>query len=159
DNDIITIIARDGSYDPAADGVQDFTVSVNDGNDVLYINVPTLFVDALAGNDQIHVHEPAPNNAVWNTQIMVAGGAASALQSGIGDSLVLETPGAQNVTYNPFPTIAAIPVVAGVTYGTPSPIDTAQFNDTTNTSKITATTFNIAGFYQSSPGGVEQFVY
>ena len=46
---------------------------------------------------------------------------------------------------------------AGVTFGTPSPVDSAQFNDTTNTSKITATTFSIAGFYQSSPGGVEQF--
>lgn len=167
-NDILTIIARDSSYNPAnpgvpnplLDGIQDFTVSVNDGSEMLFVNTPNLLIDALAGNDQIHVQEPAPNSAVWNTQIFVAGGTPSANTGNVGDQIVLETPGTQNVTYNPFPTAAAIPAVAGVTFGAPSATDTAQFNDTTNTSKITAvSSFIIPGFYQSSPGGVEQFVY
>ncbi len=164
-DDIITIIARDSSYNPAnpgvpnpaLDGIQDFTVSVNDGPDMLFINTPNLLVDALAGNDQIHVHEPAPNNAAWNVQIWVAGGTPSAGTGNVGDLIELETPGMQNVTYAPDVTA---PALAGVTFGANSPTDTAQFNDTTNTSKITAvSSFQIAGFYQSSPGGIEQFVY
>ncbi len=166
-NDIITIIARDSSYNPSnpgvpnplLDGIQDFTVSVNDGAEMLFVNTPNLLVDALAGNDQIHVQEPAPNSAAWNTQVFVAGGTPSAGTGNVGDQIVLETPGAQNVIYAPDENASAIPAVPGVTFGTPSPVDSAQFNDTTNTSKITATTFAIAGFYQSSPGGVENFVY
>ncbi len=166
-NDIITIIARDSSYNPSnpgvpnplLDGIQDFTVSVNDGADMLFVNTPNLLVDALAGNDQIHVQEPAPNSAAWNTQVFVAGGTPSASTSNVGDQIVLETPGTQNVIFAPDENASAIPAVPGVTFGTPSPVDSAQFNDTTNTSKITATTFSIAGFYQSSPGGVENFVY
>ncbi len=163
-DDIITIIARDATYNLGANGVQDFTVSVNQGPDILFIDTPNLLVDALAGNDQIHVQEPAPNNAVWNTQIFVAGGTPSAGTGNVGDTIVLETPGTQNVTYAPDPAAAAIPVVAGVTFSTPSPVDTAQFVDTTSGnpltySTITAIPFLIPGFYLSSPGGVEQFVY
>ena len=46
-NDEITVIARDSSYSPLADGVQDFTVSVNGGPDMLFINTPYLFIDCL----------------------------------------------------------------------------------------------------------------
>jgi len=166
-NDQITIIARDSSYNPAnpgtpnplpgLDGVQDFTVSVNDGPDMLFVNTPNLLVDSEAGNDDIDVQEPAPNNAAWNVQIWVAGGTPSAGVAGLGDTVELETPGTQNVTYAPD---VAAPALAGVTFGPNSPTDTAQFHDTTNTSAITAVSlFTIAGFYQSSPGGVEQFVY
>src|SRR5262249_18442678 len=57
-NDEITIIARDSAYNPALpgvpnpllDGVQDFTVSLNDGPDMLFINQPSYFIDALSGN-------------------------------------------------------------------------------------------------------------
>src|SRR5262249_50853768 len=81
-NDEITVIARDSSYNPALpgvpnpllDGVQDFTVSVNDGLEMLFINTPALLIDGLAGNDDIVVREPAPNQAVWNVQVYVAGG-------------------------------------------------------------------------------------
>src|SRR5262249_43420246 len=37
--DTITVIARDASTYAAADGVQDFTVSVNNGPDLLFVNV------------------------------------------------------------------------------------------------------------------------
>src|SRR5213075_1513039 len=78
-DDDITVIARDSSYDPLADGVQDFTVSVNGGPDILYINTPLLYVDGLAGDDDIVLRTPAPNGAVWNVNVFVAGGTPSAV--------------------------------------------------------------------------------
>ncbi len=113
-DDVITIIARDSSTHAGTDGVQDFTVSINNGPDILFIDTPNLLVDALAGNDQIHVREPAPNNAVWNTQIWVAGGTPAANTGNVGDQIVLETPGTQDVTYAPF---VAAPALGGVTFG------------------------------------------
>ncbi len=164
-DDDITVIARDGSYNPLADGVQDFTVAVNGGPDVLYINAPALFIDALAGDDQVVVREPAVNQAVWNVQVFVAGGTPGAASGQLGDTLELETPGSQSVTYSPDPALADIPNPAPgvVTFPTPSPLDTFLFNDTNNTSHIVATQFsiNVANLfsYTSSPGGVEQAVY
>jgi hypothetical protein len=165
-NDEITVIARDSSYNPALpgvpnpllDGVQDFTVSVNGGPDMLFINQPFLFIDALSGNDDIVVREPAPNQAVWNVQVYVAAGPPASGSSGLGDNIELETPGTQRVTYNPNNPLSAIPPVTGVVFTTPS-AGGGQFNDAGNTSTITATQFLIPLFYQSSPGGAEQFVY
>src|SRR5262249_53583631 len=65
-DDDITIIARDSSTHVGADGVQDFTVSLNTGPSILFLNTPELVVDALAGDDDIELRTPAPNNAVWN---------------------------------------------------------------------------------------------
>jgi hypothetical protein len=48
-DDDITVIARDGSTHPGADGVQDFTVSVNEGPEILFLNVPHLVIDAWPG--------------------------------------------------------------------------------------------------------------
>ena len=62
-NDVITIIARDSSYAAAADGVQDFTVSVNGGPNLLFVNSPSLKVNAQAGNNQVVLQAPAPNLA------------------------------------------------------------------------------------------------
>ncbi len=165
-NDEITVIARDSSYNPAApgvpnpllDGVQDFTVSVNSGPDVLFINTPNLFIDSLSGNDDIVVREPAPNQAAWNVQIFVAAGPPASDASRLGDNIELETPGTQTVNYNPNNPLAAIPPVAGVVFTTPA-AGGGQFNDTGNVSTITATQFLIPLFYASSPGGAEQFVY
>ncbi len=165
-NDEITVIARDSSYNPGnpgvpnplLDGVQDFTVSVNDGAELLFINQPFLFLDAKAGNDDIVVQEPAPNNAIWNVQVYVAGGTPSTGTGRLGDIVSLETPGTESVTYSPDP--AAIPAVAGFTFpASPNPVDTAILADTTNTSSIIGTQFLFPGFYQSSPGGVESMVY
>ena len=41
-DDDITVIARDSSYNIGCDGVQDFTVSVNQGPDILFINASAL---------------------------------------------------------------------------------------------------------------------
>ncbi len=168
-DDDITIIARDSSYDPAADGVQDFTVSVNDGPDDLYIDVPVLFVDAMAGDDDIVVREPAPNNAVWNVQIYVAGGTPEAPTGDQGDVVELETPGTQSVSFAPAPAaFASVTLPAGVTLtGTnPGGLDTALITDSTNTSTISITPFTISigppfnvDAYVSSPGGAEHFIY
>jgi len=181
-DDQITIIARDNTYNPAnpgtpnplLDGHQDFTVSINDGPNMLFIDTPDLLVDSEAGNDDIDVQEPASHatgtlGTQWDVQVYVAGGTPSAGIGGLGDTVELETPAqstlttppagstGQNVTYAPD---VAAPALAGVTFGPNSQIDTAQFNDTTNAATITAvSSFQIAGFYQSSPGGVEQFVY
>jgi hypothetical protein len=96
-NDVITIIARDSSYAPGLDGVQDFTVSVNAGPNLLFINSPAVIVHALAGDDQIVVQAPAPNLAAWNVAVTADGGPSSAL----GDQLVVSTPGANQATYTP----------------------------------------------------------
>ncbi len=170
-NDEITVIARDGSYNPAApgtpnpllDGVQDFTVSINGGPDVLFINTPNLFIDALSGNDDIVVQEPAPNQAAWNVQIYVAAGAPSSGSGILGDTIELDTPGKQSVTYNPNEPVSSIPPVANVTFTTPT-TGGGQFVDSTTSSSVTATQFLIGpdvppAMYQSSSGGAEQFVY
>ncbi len=97
-NDAITVIARDDSFNPAADGVQDFTVVVNAGLQILYLNTATLTVNALAGSDEIDLQTPAPNNANWDVDVTIDGGPPAA-----SDKLVVETPGAtaENVNYIP----------------------------------------------------------
>ena len=96
-NDHITVIARDASFNAAADGVRDFTVSINNGPNVLFLNVVELDIDAAAGNDEVVVQTPAPNDAEWNMIVNVVGGTPSA----VGDTFVLETPFQDTVTYQP----------------------------------------------------------
>ncbi len=74
-DDDITIIARDASTHAGADGVQDFTSTVNAGPSILWIDTPQLVVDALAGDDDIVARVPRPNNANWNVQAWILGGA------------------------------------------------------------------------------------
>jgi hypothetical protein len=88
--DAITVIARDAFTHALADGVRDFTVSVNTGPELLFIDVPTLTINALSGSDQVTLQTPAPNNAVWNVQVTVNGGAPAA----DADRLIVQTPGA-----------------------------------------------------------------
>src|SRR5262249_6087882 len=100
-DDDITIIARDITNGPqTADGVQDFTVSVNAGPDIYFENTPQLTVDAKNGDDEIFLQTPAPNNAVWNVQVTLIGGSPSA-GSTDSDLLAIDTPGANTVTYAP----------------------------------------------------------
>ena len=101
-DDDITIIARDASYNALADGVQDFTVSVNAGPDILFINAANLTVNALSGDDEFSVTTPAPNQAVWNVQTTLIGGAPTAGSQDV-DTLQLDTPGttATNVVFTP----------------------------------------------------------
>src|SRR6185436_11825570 len=87
-DDAITIIARDSSYDLAANGVQDFTVSVNGGPDLLFIDTPTLAVNALGGSDTIALRTPAPNGAVWDVDVTIDGGEPTPA----GDSVLVTTP-------------------------------------------------------------------
>src|SRR6185503_10018145 len=97
--DAITVIARDSTYVAAADGVQDFTVSVNTGPDLLFLNVGALEINALSGSDQITLQTPAPNNAVWDVDVTVNGGPPAA----DNDQLIVQTPGAaaETVVYTP----------------------------------------------------------
>src|SRR6266511_3002117 len=95
--DTITIVARDDSYNAAADGVQDFTVSVNTGSEILFLNQPTLTVDALAGSDQVTLRTPAPNLAPWDVDVTVNGG----LPAADTGRLIVEVPGAETAIYTP----------------------------------------------------------
>jgi hypothetical protein len=97
--DAITVIARDGSTHPGTDGVQDFTVSVNTGTELLFINTPSVIINALGGSDQLTLKAPAPNNAVWDVDVTVDGG----LPAADADRLIVQTPvaGAETVTYAP----------------------------------------------------------
>jgi hypothetical protein len=97
--DAITVIARDASTHPGTNGEQDFTVSVNTGPDLLFINVGSLTINALSGSDQITLQTPAPNNAVWDVDVTVDGGPPAADT----DHLIVQTPGAaaETVVYTP----------------------------------------------------------
>ena len=102
-NDAITVIARDDSTHAGADGVQDFTAVVNAGLEILFLNQPTLTVNALGGSDTIVLRTPAPNNAVWDVDVTVDGGPPSAGDPAGSDRLVVETPGgaAETAVYTP----------------------------------------------------------
>ena len=104
-DDDITIIARDSTYSPLADGIQDFTVSVNAGPQILYVNAANLTVNSLSGDDDIVLQTPAPNGAAWNVQVTINGGAPQTLGGRLGDTFSLETPdgatAAQTVAYTP----------------------------------------------------------
>ncbi|MDB5329715.1 MAG: exo-alpha-sialidase, partial [Phycisphaerales bacterium] len=78
------------------DGIQDFTVSVNSGPNLLFVNTPSVKVNAGAGNDQIILQAPAPNLAAWNVAVTIDGGVPS-----INDQLVVIAPGKDQATYTP----------------------------------------------------------
>ena len=141
-DDDITVIARDSSTHAGADGVRDFTASVNGGIPVLFLNQATLLIDALAGDDDIVIRAPAPNNAVWNVALTVAGGTPAAATGDQGDVLEYETPGQQTITYTP-----------GATPGT------GVINDTTLATSITIAQFLCpVDNLPSSAGSIEQLI-
>jgi hypothetical protein len=99
--DAITIIARDSSTHAGTDGVRDFTVSVNAGPALLFVDSPSLTINAGNGSDVVTLAAPAPNNAAWNVNVTVNGGTPAADT----DQLIVQTPGAgaESVTYTPTP--------------------------------------------------------
>ena len=102
-NDAITVIARDDTFNAAANGVQDFTGVVNAGLQILFLDQPTLAINALGGSDTIVLRTPAPNNAVWDVDVTIDGGTPSAGDPSGSDRLVVETPGgaAETAVYTP----------------------------------------------------------
>jgi Ca2+-binding RTX toxin-like protein len=104
-DDDITIIARDNSTTAGADGVQDMTFSINAGMSVVLLNQADLFIDAMAGDDDIVIRTAAPNEASWDVNVRVAGGSPSIGAPLEADRLVLETPnnagGFDDVVFNP----------------------------------------------------------
>ncbi|NLX97024.1 MAG: hypothetical protein GXY83_12690, partial [Rhodopirellula sp.] len=147
-DDDITVIARDASTHPLADGVQDFTTSVNGGLTILWIDVNELYIDALAGDDDIVLRTPAPNDAEWGVNVHISGGAPSAGPDlSEGDRLVLETPGSDNIVFTP----------------TGSDTATILIDEAVNDSLITIGQFTTVACpdlnYTSDPGGIELFVY
>ncbi len=104
-DDDITVIARDASTTAGADGVQDFTFSVNQGPSVVVLNQADLYIDAMAGDDDIVIRTAAPNEAAWDVNVRVAGGSPSIGAPAEADRLVLETPnnagGFDDVVFNP----------------------------------------------------------
>jgi hypothetical protein len=95
-NDVISIVARDSSYASGLDGIQDFTVSVNSGPNLLFLNTPSLKVNGQAGNNQILLQAPAPNLFAWNVAVTIDGGVPS-----ISNQLVVIAPGKDQATYAP----------------------------------------------------------
>jgi len=148
-DDDITIIARDASTHAGADGVRDFTVSVNGGPALLFLDVAELFVDALAGDDDIVLRTPAPNGAEWDVDVTIVGGAPSAATGSQGDVFELETPGNDDVVFT----------------STGSDTGTFLIDEATNDSLISIVsqftlTMAVHGVdYVSEQGGVELAVY
>ena len=126
--DSITIIARDASYDatlallyPTLDGVQDFTVAVNDGPEILFIDVPALNVYSLGGSDEIAAQAPAPNGLAWNVNLTLDGGLPTA-----SDQVIFGTPGQQSVQYTPTAADGGTLVIANVPAGPVSTVTLIQ---------------------------------
>ncbi|NUQ61970.1 MAG: VWA domain-containing protein [Pirellulales bacterium] len=150
-DDDITVIARDAVSTPqfaGTDGVRDFTTSVNGGPTVLWTNVGTLYIDALAGDDDIVLRTPAPNGAEWDVDVYLSGGAPSAGPDlSEGDRLVLETPWSDNIVFTP----------------TGSDTATILIDEAVNDSLITIGKFTTLACpalnYTSDPGGIELVVY
>src|SRR5262249_17597315 len=94
--DAITVAATNALA--GTDGVQDFTVAVNGGPQLLFINVPSLAVFAQGGSDEVTLVTPAAN-AVWNVGVTIDGGPPAAAS----DQLVIQTPGpaAETAIYTP----------------------------------------------------------
>jgi hypothetical protein len=167
-DDDITVLARDQSYiippavvPPGLDGIQDFTVTINAGPEVLFIDEPDLFIDALAGDDDIVIRAPAPNDADWAVEVRVAGGPPATGAPNEGDRLVVETPGVDLVEFRPTgPETGRIVINEN---GVP------DFQDLTGDSVIIFGPFvficddpvgpPIEFIYNSSPGGMELVEY
>src|SRR5262249_48969289 len=99
-NDAITIIARDSSTHVGAGGGQDFTVSINNGPEVLYLDTASITVNALGGDDVITVRTPSPSPAgPWNVAVLIDGGTPTA-----SDKVVIETPFGADHTASYLPT-------------------------------------------------------
>ncbi|WP_119272492.1 beta strand repeat-containing protein [Taklimakanibacter deserti] len=96
--DEITIIARDATTHAGADGVQDFTVALNSGPELLFIDVGSLTVNAEGGSDQITLQTPAPNGAVWDVDMNLNGGPPA---TGTSDRVIVQTPGIVTASYTP----------------------------------------------------------
>jgi hypothetical protein len=167
-DDDITVIARDDTYiippapvPPGLDGLQDFTVSVNAGPDILFIDEPDLFIDALNGDDDIVVRAPAPNLVDWDVHVRIAGGPPSAVTGDQGDVVEFETPGTNTVIFTP----------TGSDTGTLLLDENANglYDVALGDSLITIGPFvficddppgpPIEFTYNSSPGGAEEVVY
>jgi hypothetical protein len=97
--DTITVIARDATTHAGTNGIQDFTVSINTGPEMLFINVASLAVNALSGSDQVTLQTPAPNGAIWDVDVTVDGGPPASDT----DRLIVQTPaaGAETALYTP----------------------------------------------------------
>ena len=67
------------------------------GPEILFVDTPTVTVNALAGSDEITVRTPAPNNAEWDVDVTINGGTPSA----DADQLIVETPGQDTIVYTP----------------------------------------------------------
>ena len=158
DDDEITVIARDDSTHPALAGLtpgeQDFTTTVNQGPEILWADTPLVFIDGSSGDDDITLRMPAPNTALWNVDVFVAGGPASTPE--LGDRLRVETPYENNyVDYLPTAPDSGIMEI---------------YNDPAKEAANRHSTIYIGTWdldhdgdeivdYFSSPGGVETLLY
>ncbi len=155
-DDDITIIARDGSTTAGADGVQDFSFSINSGMSIVVLNQADLYIDAMAGDDDIVVRASAPNEAAWDVNVRIAGGPPAIGTTPEADRLVLETPnglgGFDDVVFNPTGADTGNLIIdedANGVYdaaGTDSIITLASFVFDCPPANVT---------YTSTPGGVE----
>src|SRR5262249_14401810 len=125
--------------------------------DILFINQPDLYIDALSGDDDIVIRAPAPNDANWNVHVRVAGGPPASPTGDQGDVLEFETPGQDNLFFTPTgPESGSLLVDVGGAVGvfdnSDTLIDFGPFTFVCPTSRPPFT-------YISSPGGVEEVVY
>ncbi len=104
-DDDITIVARDDSTHAVlaglTPGVHDFTTVVNASPEILWVDTANLYVDALSGDDDIVLRTPAPNDALWDVHVRIAGGLPSDGADNEGDRFVLETPLQNTMEWTP----------------------------------------------------------
>ena len=155
-DDDITIIARDASTHPLADGIRDFTVQINAGPQILWLDSPLLFINAAAGDDDVIMRAPAPNNAAWNVASFISGGPPAAGPYSDGDRFELETP--QNtpdtILYTPSSPDAGLLIIneSGSGVFTPAVDSPIQIGGPFSTPPL-------QGLPPLDPGGFETLVY
>ena len=158
--DEITIIARDSSYNALADGVQDFTVAVNAGPDMLFINVAESVRRCHGRRRRYRGAGAGPEQRGLERASVRCRRHAGRRDRRLGRRTRGGNPRHADRFLHSRTDAGNDSCPGGRHCSNHAGIDTAILNDTTNTSTITATPFTITALsYTSSPGGVEQVEY
>ncbi|MFV2069643.1 MAG: beta strand repeat-containing protein, partial [Pirellulales bacterium] len=163
-DDDITIVARNELTNPSqfvgADGVQDFTSAVNAGLEILWLDAPHLYIDALSGDDDIVLRTRAPSEADWDVNVRITGGPPSAETGDQGDVVEVETPGAaaDRVFYTPTSSETGTVLLDEDGDGIYTDASTDSLIQIVSEFVIDCDGDDV-NEYRSSTGGVEQLVY
>ena len=97
---LITGTNGDDDIQVTATGLNSFSFSVNTGPTISVVGAPNLFIDTLAGDDEVNVTGPTAAMGAWDENISVAG-VTHAAGSGNIDVFSFNTPSVGALAYTP----------------------------------------------------------